>query len=63
VAGSIEETGPLISQLRGADKEASNPGFIIRLDGPGADGSNNVEERPNRKKAITACFFILSDFQ
>jgi hypothetical protein len=58
VAGSIEDIGPLISQPVGAEEEASKPGFIIRLEGPGADGNNN-EVRPNSNNVNTIEFFIL----
>jgi len=58
VAGSIEDTGPLISQLSGVEDDASNPGFKIRLGCPGADENTNIEVRPDRTTVNAIDFFI-----
>jgi len=59
VAGSIEDIGPLISQPGGAEKEASKQGFIIRLNGQGAEGKHNSEVSTNSNNVNTIEFFIL----
>jgi len=59
VPGSNEDIGPFISQPGGAEGEASKPGFVIRLDGPGDDGNNNGEVRPNSNNVNTIEFLIL----